>query len=238
MANGHDNVGRYLLTQANQDVWGVTEQPVLPYRGPQQTSGLQEWRDGAFRREHAAFGTSFMNSGWAGNADATISAKTAIAEGLKGRALVAALNAEIACHLRLNASAETLPDKDNRVTLDTQRDGVGIPRPRVAFTIGDYTKRGLDVAFDINERLLRLMGEDEPDTDGVYLSNAIIAGTTRMGRRPETSVVDADLRCHEHPNLFICGPSTHVTAPVNAPSLTVTALAYRLAEKLIGEHRK
>jgi len=32
--------------------------------------------------------------------------------------------------------------------------------------------------------------------------------------------------------LYIVGPSTHVTAPVNAPSLTITALAYRLADYL------
>lgn len=37
---------------------------------------------------------------------------------------------------------------------------------------------------------------------------------------------------HEHPNLSILGPSTHVSAPVNAPSLTIAAMAYRLADRL------
>ncbi|MDB5381597.1 MAG: Choline dehydrogenase [Rhodospirillales bacterium] len=71
VANSHDNVGRWLLTQANQDYWGLTQDPVLPYRGPQQTSGIEQLRDGPFRASHAPVGISFMNSGWSGNSDAT-----------------------------------------------------------------------------------------------------------------------------------------------------------------------
>ena len=55
-----------------------------PYRGPQQTAGIFEMRDGDFRRERAAIGTSFMNSGWSGNSDATELAKKLIAEGMFG----------------------------------------------------------------------------------------------------------------------------------------------------------
>ena len=40
VANASGDVGRYLLTQANQDALGLTRDPVFPYRGPQQTSGL------------------------------------------------------------------------------------------------------------------------------------------------------------------------------------------------------
>ena len=58
-------VGRYLLSQSNQDVWGLTRDPVYPYRGPQQTSGIIEFRDGPFRHDYAAVGCSFMNDGWA-----------------------------------------------------------------------------------------------------------------------------------------------------------------------------
>jgi choline dehydrogenase-like flavoprotein len=66
-----------------------------------------------------------------------------------------------------------------------------------------------------------------------YLSNAIIAGTTRMGTDAKTSVVDTDLVSHDHRNLYILGSSTHVTAPVNAPSLTIASLAIRAAEHIV-----
>lgn len=233
VANLHDNVGRWLLTQANQDCWGLTREPVMPYRGPQQTSGIEQLRDGDFRATRAAVGTSFMNSGWSGNSDATTLAKDLIAQGLKGTALIEALNATISRHLRLNSSAETLPDRDNRIDLDpTLKDSAGIPRPRVSFGIDAYTQAGLDYALTINKAIFDAMGATGVTCNAPYLSNAIIAGTTRMGRVKETSVVDPHLRTHDHANLSICGASTHVTAPVNAPSLTIAAMAYRLAENL------
>ncbi len=233
VANGTDNVGRWLLTQANQDIAGLTRDPVMPYRGPQQTSGIEQMRDGPFRATRAPVGTSFMNSGWSGNSDATDVAKRLIADGLKGSALVEALNQRVSRHLRLNASAETLPNRDNRVELDpTLRDTAGVPRPRVSFALDDYTRTGLAEALAANRRIFDAMGATEVTWNEPYLSNAIIAGTTRMGHDPDRSVVDGKLRTHEHANLSICGASTHVTAPVNAPSLTITAMAYRLADAL------
>ena len=76
------------------------------------------------------------------------------------------------------------------------------------------------------------MGADNVTSDTPYLSNAIIAGTTRMGTDPATSVVNTDLQTHQHANLDILGASTHVSAPVNAPSLTIAAMGIRLAEHL------
>jgi choline dehydrogenase-like flavoprotein len=233
VANATDNVGRWLLTQANQDCSGLTRDPVMPYRGPQQTSGIEQLRDGPFRATRAPVGISFMNSGWAGNRDATELAKTFIKAGLKGGALIDALNQRVSRHLRLNASAETLPDRDNRIDLDPERrDAAGVPRPRVTFALDDYTRAGLGHALEINRAIFAAMGSTEVGWNEPYLSNAIIAGTTRMGHCRESSVVDPNLRTHDHANLSICGASTHVTAPVNAPSLTITAMAYRLADHL------
>lgn len=234
VGNGHDQVGRYLLSQYNIDVLGEVTNPVYPYRGPQQTSGIIQYRDGDFRKDYAPFGTSFMNNGWSGNADADKLSRELIGKGLRGEALVSALNDRIARHVRLNSSAETLPDADNRITLSDSLDSAGIPRPRINFAIDDYTRAGIDVARDVNRKVLGLMGAKDIQEDDPYLSNAIIAGTTRMGTDEKTSVVRADLRTHQHPNLYVLGTSTHVTAPVNAPSLSIAAMAIRLADHLSG----
>ncbi|MBE9637271.1 GMC family oxidoreductase [Salipiger pacificus] len=232
VANGNDQVGRYLLSQWNIDVWGEVRDPVYPYRGPQQTSGITEYRDGAFRKDYAPFGTSFMNNGWSGNADATKLSKELIAKGMRGAALVKALDSQIARHVRLNSSAETLGSPDNRITLSDQLDSAGIPKPRIAFTVDDYTNAGIKVATEVSREVLTRMGAPEVQTDDPYLSNAIIGGTTRMGTDPKTSVVTPDLRSHQHDNLYILGASTHVSCPVNAPSLTIAAMAIRLAGHL------
>lgn len=229
VANGSDAVGRYLLTQANQDFWGLLPEPVWPYRGPQQTAGLVEMRDGEFRSERAAIGTSFMNSGWSGNSDATNLAHDLIDQGLVGQALAQAINDRVSRHLRLNSSAEVLPDANNRVELADETDTAGIPKPRVTFRMDDYTRAGLAEGAEVNRRVFAALGVEQMQSNDPYLSNAIIGGTTRMGTDPRTSVVDTDLVAHQHRNLYILGTSAHITAPVNAPSLTVAALAIRAA---------
>jgi len=152
--------------------------------------------------------------------------------------MISTLRGEIAHHLRLNSSAETLPDATNRIDLDdTKRDSAGVPSPRVYFRVDDYTKEGLSRSLAVNRQVFEALAATNVQWNEPYLSSAIIAGTTRMGTDPKTSVVDTNLRTHDHPNLFIAGTSTHVTAPVNAPSLTVAANALRAADRILTDLR-
>jgi choline dehydrogenase-like flavoprotein len=57
-------------------------------------------------------------------------------------------------------------------------------------------------------------------------------GGYRMGADPATSVVDANLRAHDHPNLFVCDASVFVTSGGAQPSQTIMSLATRLADHL------
>ncbi len=57
-------------------------------------------------------------------------------------------------------------------------------------------------------------------------------GTTRMGTDPATSVVDADCRTHQVENLYIAGSSVFPTGGEANPTLTIVALAHRLADTL------
>jgi choline dehydrogenase-like flavoprotein len=58
-----------------------------------------------------------------------------------------------------------------------------------------------------------------------------------MGLSPATSVVDGDLRVHETPNLYVCGSEVFVTGGAMQPSLTIVALALRLADHLADRLR-
>ena len=57
-------------------------------------------------------------------------------------------------------------------------------------------------------------------------------GTTRMGTDPALSVVDANCRTHEVANLYIAGSSVFTTGGDANPTLTLVALAHRLADRL------
>ncbi|NQY14585.1 MAG: GMC family oxidoreductase [Henriciella sp.] len=57
-------------------------------------------------------------------------------------------------------------------------------------------------------------------------------GTTRMGTDATSSVVDSDCRVHGYRNLFIAGSSVFATGSCVNPTLTIVALAQRLADYL------
>jgi choline dehydrogenase-like flavoprotein len=57
-------------------------------------------------------------------------------------------------------------------------------------------------------------------------------GTTRMGASARTGVVDGDCRVHGVGNLFIAGSSVFPSAGHANPTLTIVALALRLADRL------
>lgn len=56
--------------------------------------------------------------------------------------------------------------------------------------------------------------------------------TTRMATDPTRGVVDADCRVHDLGNLYVAGSAAFATGGVSTPTLTITALALRLAEHL------
>ena len=57
-------------------------------------------------------------------------------------------------------------------------------------------------------------------------------GTTRMGSDARTSVVDADLRAHDHRNLFLVGSGAFPTGGAANPTLTIAALALRSVDAI------
>jgi len=57
-------------------------------------------------------------------------------------------------------------------------------------------------------------------------------GTTRMGADPAQSVCDDELRVHGYQNLYVSGSSVFPRAGAANPTLTIIALAYRLADTL------
>jgi len=60
-----------------------------------------------------------------------------------------------------------------------------------------------------------------------------LMGTARMGRDPATSVVDAEGRCHDVPNLYVVDGSTMVTCAAVNPTSTIQAVALYIADGII-----
>ena len=59
-------------------------------------------------------------------------------------------------------------------------------------------------------------------------------GTTRMSNLPQHGVVDENCKVHDLNNLYIASSSVFATSSYANPTLTVVALAIRLADHIKG----
>ena len=125
------------------------------------------------------------------------------------------------------AAVEARPE--NKVDLADEVDAYGLRIPRVTFAYSDNDRR-------LQGHALRFMGEMLKAAGGRDLWTSVdtshLMGTCRMGTDRQTSVVDADGRSWDIPNLWICDGSLFVTSGAVNPSLTIQALALRAADRI------
>ncbi|MGH2726100.1 MAG: FAD-dependent oxidoreductase, partial [Actinomycetota bacterium] len=133
---------------------------------------------------------------------------------------------------------EQEPRASNRVTRSDRRDALGDPLARVSWSLSEldrHTVRTLHAALDAELRARSIGRVTGPimSGDGIEWPVANDAahhmGTTRMGTDPRSSVVDPECRVHGIENLYIAGSSVFPTGGAANPTLTIIALAIRLA---------
>jgi len=118
---------------------------------------------------------------------------------------------------------------ENRVELADERDALGLRIPRVVFGYSDNDRRIQRHALRFMGRMLEAVGGRDLWTSD---DTSHLMGTCRMGTDPRTSVVDADGRSWDIPNLWVCDGSLFVTSGAVNPSLTIQALALRMADRI------
>jgi choline dehydrogenase-like flavoprotein len=141
----------------------------------------------------------------------------------------------------LDFHSEQEPNPASRVTLTDDRDALGLQRIRIDWR---YTKGDIRTVVDS----IRLLGrnleqsglgsidlgdgdlEHEIMRDGAYGGHHI--GTARMDVSPRAGVVDPECQVHDVGNLFIASSAVFPTSGQANPTLTIVALALRLAERL------
>ncbi len=142
--------------------------------------------------------------------------------------------------LALRTVAEPHPDPDSRLLLSAQRDPFGRPRARLDWRLNASDRSGARRLHTLLRKVIERVrlgelttvfdeGDDWPST---LTGGSHHLGTTRMHADPHRGVVDADCRVHGVGNLFVAGSSVFPTAGYANPTMTIVALAIRLAEHL------
>lgn len=134
---------------------------------------------------------------------------------------------------------EQFPNPNSRITLDTEVDELGIPRVILDWQVPEDEDRKMARSLQILGAELAAAGFGRcfvPMEDGLLSWHRQKGnhhmGTTRMGNDPSMSVVDANSRSHDVSNLYIAGSSVFTTGGSANPTLTIVALAHRLADHL------
>jgi choline dehydrogenase-like flavoprotein len=140
---------------------------------------------------------------------------------------------------RLSAMTEQTPNPESRVTLSFERDALGERRVRLEWRLSRQDIESIGRAGGILEEEVRRagLGRMVSALDSEGMPPRIVGGwhhmgTTRMHEDPRQGVVDADCRVHGAPNLFVAGSSVFPTSGFANPTLTIVALAIRLARHL------
>ncbi len=148
--------------------------------------------------------------------------------------------------LELMAFIEQTPDPDNRVTLIDEKDELGAQKIRVHYEWKEDDIRSIARAQDIMwEELNKLgIGRIEPPerpgglprvgSEGLHH----LMGTTRMSDDPKLGVVDRNCTVHGIGNLHIASSSVFTTGGYANPTITILALALRLADHLKAELKR
>ncbi len=125
--------------------------------------------------------------------------------------------------------AEVEPRAQNIVTVVDEIDQYGLKIPKVTFAYSDNDKR-------LQKHSLNFMGEMLQAAGGYDLwtndDTSHLMGSCRMGADRASSVVDADGRSWDVPNLWICDGSLFPTTGAVNPSLTIQALALRIGDRI------
>jgi choline dehydrogenase-like flavoprotein len=136
---------------------------------------------------------------------------------------------------------EQAPHSESRVTLGQDRDRLGCRRTVLRWRLSSIDKStahrahailGEDITRSALGHMTSSMGSEADPWPASVRGARHHMGTTRMHTDPRRGVVDADCRVHGIANLYVAGSSVFPTSGAANPTLTIVALALRLARHL------
>lgn len=127
----------------------------------------------------------------------------------------------------------------NRVTLSNDCDLFGVKQVDISYKSSIQTLEKIQRMADFGHKVLRrasatIISQDHSnDGTGIHY-----AGTCRMGMSAKEAVVDVDLKSFDHDNLYLCDGGVIPNLPDKHLTLTIMALAIRLAENITKQLKK
>lgn len=127
-----------------------------------------------------------------------------------------------------------MPDPNNRVTLSSKKDALGLPTPSLYWSVDDYVRNGSKKTVEAYNAIAAKLGGTNVahSAEGKFGNRQHICGTLAMGVHAATSVTDAVGRAHDHENLYMVSTGVMPTVATCNSTLTAVALALRTADAI------
>lgn len=155
-----------------------------------------------------------------------------------GRSYKATVKAAYPAFLQFTPYGEMLPNAQSYVDLDpSQKDRFGLPLARRHVSWGRNEEALFNDMVRWSLSLLEKAGAEILTVPAGPAANHEIGGC-RMGSDPRTSVVDADCRSHDLPNLYVVDASVFPSSSEKNPTHTIMALAARAAGHIADRMKK
>ncbi len=241
LGNDHDLVGRYFMDHIEGSVGTVelNDRPHVYMPGVFANARAMFAITAAAMEREQLLGCALTfdeNAGIAKYADERTGVTAAAVGGLR-----TALAGGPTVGIDVVVRAEPKPQASSRVVLSDERDALGQERLELQYVrspdIQTSIARSLELfARELGRAGLGRLRVDVDDSDNASADVGTVGwhlmGTTRMARDPKQGVVDADLRVHGIDNLYVASSSVFPTVGYSNPTLTIVALALRLADHL------
>ena len=220
LANGSDQVGRYVMVQGATQIAARFPQEMRMYKAPPPEVSSEQFYETdesrGFARGFSLQTVSPLPIDWAQHVQA---------EGHWGQALREYMR-DYTHWTVLAVLCELMPLAENRVTLAAEKDQYGLPVANFSYSLCDNDKKNIAYATKTMEEIWDNAGAQDTLKIDRY---AHLVGGCRMGFTSDDSVVDATQRAWEVPNLFVADGSVFPTEGAANPALVIMALSDRLA---------
>jgi choline dehydrogenase-like flavoprotein len=141
----------------------------------------------------------------------------------------------------LDYNAEQTPLYESQVSLTHDKDRFGVPKLHIDWRVCPEDVASIAASYRQMQRILAntdaaaIVYDDNTLNESAERAIAVGGhhiGTARMSNDPKRGVVDSQCRTHDVENLYIAGSAVFPTSGSANPTLTIVALAIRIADHL------
>lgn len=228
-ANSSGEVGKNFMANVGTQIWGEFEEMICPYKGIPASLISEDMH----RPNDADFAGGYLLQS-IGVMPLTYASQLTRATGVWGKELRRRMNAFN--HVAgIDMHGTCLPYETNYLELSDELDEMGLPKPRIYFSANENEKR----LGAHGERLMKQIWQKAGTQNMFSIQRfAHTIGTCCMGTNPQNSVVNANGKSYDIPNLYISDNSIFPGSLSANPALSIMALALRIADQFLIEQKK